>query len=348
MLPNPTTPSSSTDVRGAALALPVFHKIWLATLGAVLVTASLAGLTFAHTALSSPAQTAGAVAVAATGALIVHAVLVRLALQPIGLLTRTAERVAAGEDARAPSTALADPQVRRLTEVFNGALDHVAQERERLRALAARAREMHEADRVRTARELHENTAQLLTTLQLRLQVARRSADPAQRDAALDAMRKDIALAGEAVRQMAFQLRPPAIAEMGAGVALATYARQVCEPAGVEFSSDLASAARGLSVEVQTALYRIAREAVDNAIRHGAAESVTVSSRIDPPWLEVTVTDDGAGFSVPQVIDHAECLGIFEMEQRAERVGGHVTLRSAPGQGTSVRIQLPREAAGHR
>jgi two-component system, NarL family, sensor histidine kinase UhpB len=330
------------DIRRTALGLPVFHKIWLASVAVVIITAGLAVVAVASAGLPTAIGTASAAVVAAAGALLLQGMLVRLALRPIDLLAEAAERVTRGdESARVPITALADPQIRRVIEVFNEALEQVAGERERLRALAARAREIHEAERLRTAQQLHESVAQSLGSMLLRLQIVRRASTAEARDEAIHSIREDVASAAEAVQRIAFSLRPPAIADLGACAAIQAFAREMTRP-GVEVECELPSMKDELSSAAETTLYRIVEEAVENAVRHSSAQFILIRGRLRREWVEVEVVDDGKGFSVPSVVAGARCLGVFEMEQRAERLGGSVEVESEPGHGTTVRIQLPR------
>lgn len=332
-------------LRRSALRLPVFQKIWLASVAVVFLTAGLAGVAVSSAGLPTAIGTAAAALVAATGALLLQGVLVRLALRPVQLLAETAERVARGdESARVPVSSLADPQVGRLIEVFNDALARVASERKRLRSLAARAREVHESDRLRTAQQLHDSVAQSLGATLLRLAVVRRVPSVEARQALLDALRGEVASAADAVQRIAFSLRPPAIAELGASVAIQTYLRETASP-GLDIQCDLPRLKGELSAPAETTLYRVVQEAFENALRHSGARSIAVRGHLQREWLEVEVSDDGAGFSVPSVMDGARCLGLFEMEERAEALGGRVLVESKPGKGTRVRIRLPRQPA---
>src|SRR5690606_3517618 len=144
------------------------------------------------------------VLVGAAASVAVNALIVRLALDPLRELERTARRVAEGDlDARARPSRLADRDLRGVMDVLNEMLERVGSYRARLRAITARALEAAEEERKRLAQELYSDTAQSLSELMIRLRLARAQADLAGRDAALDEVRQGLAAAVERLRQYA-------------------------------------------------------------------------------------------------------------------------------------------------
>lgn len=338
--PTPPPPAAPLRWLGRALRLRVLHKLWLANAVLVFVVAMAAG-TLAARADGRLSLWAGAAVAAAAGALI-HLHLLRLALQPVTLLVRTAEQVAGGaEESRAPTSVFADPELERLVAVFNQSLDAVATDRRRLRDLATRAQDEQEAERLRIARTLHEGTVQTLTALLLGLRLVRRTPDRLEREVMLDSMRDDLVAATEAVRRAAFELRPAALDELGVGAAVERAAREACVGAGIELACELEPAGDALSHEAAITLYRLVQEAVENVIRHGHARRMWIQMLRQAGFVETTVRDDGRGFDVAETLAHGRCLGLFAMEQRAARVNGSVRVESSPGRGTRVVIRIP-------
>jgi two-component system sensor histidine kinase UhpB len=274
---------------------------------------------------------------------LVNALILSVALRPLHLLEDTARRVQDGDvDARVPYSPLLDSELERLTGTFNGMLDNLETYRQRLSGIAARAMKAEEQERMRIARELHDDTAQYLAALLIRLRLLRGVADPAARDAALDEFRVEIGEALERVRRFARGLRPPALDEFGLVPALESHVRGLSESVGIGIRVEAEPIENLLTQQAELALYRIAQEAISNAIRH--AEPTSVSVRIAPEAGSVVlnVVDDGVGFSVDEMVDSDDRgLGLFGMRERAAYVGGHVMIDSIPGRGTRVRAAVP-------
>jgi two-component system sensor histidine kinase UhpB len=332
----------------AVLRVPLFYKILIANaaivvLGAVVgTTITRAYLRSGHPGFSTPAFVALLALAGVAVTVLVNALILRLALSPLDLLEQTAARVQAGDvDARVPSSPVADRELERLSLTFNGMLDSLESYGQRLRDMAARALAAEEEERKRIARELHDDTAQSLAALMLRLRVVRGQEDRAARDRMLDELRAEIGEALERIRRFARGLRPPALDELGLVPALESHARTISEAAGIPVRVESGTVDGLLGPEAELALYRIAQEAVSNAVRHAGARSVQV--RIEPMERAVllTVRDDGRGFDVEKTrAGDRPGLGLFGMEERAGYLGGQLEIESRPGAGTVVRATI--------
>ncbi len=333
----------------ALLRVPLFYKILIANAALVLFGALLGSTLTASYVRAMPrgsiVDLASAFAVAGVGAtVLVNAVILRLALQPLELLERSAARVQAGDlDARAPLSPMADRELEQLTRTFNGSLDAAAAYRERLREVAARALYAAEEERKRIARELHDETAQLLAALLIRIRVVRNASDPAALEVLLDDMRREIGAALDGVRRFARGLRPPALDELGLIPAIESHIRSVGEVAGFPVRLEAEGVDAELSPEAELAVYRIVQEALSNVVRHAGATHAVVQLRREPEQLVVTVQDDGRGFDAVRVRS-AGGLGLFGMSERAAYLGGRVDVRSSPGGGTRVLAEIPLSA----
>lgn len=330
------------------LRLPLFYKILLANV-AVLVLGSAVGTLLAAMLVQamprrSPLQVVvPAVVVAVSLCTLVNAVILLVALSPLKLLERTAQRIHQGDlAARAPVSRLADADFIRLTGTFNRMLDSLASYRQGLRDIADRARRAEEDERKRIARELHDDTAQALAALLIRLRVARDAKDSATRDAQLEEVRSKMVETMEGIRRFARGLRPPALEEVGVVTAIAEHARSLSEMTGVQVEVEADHVDRQLSPDGELALYRILQEALSNAVRHAGAQTVRLRVQCANQNVVARVVDDGNGFVVA---DEAERrgggLGLFGMQERAEYVGGSVTIESRVGEGTSVGVAIP-------
>ncbi len=210
-------------------------------------------------------------------------------------------------------------------------------ERERLRASMAAA----ERERQRWALELHDQTLQGLAGFQLHLSDALDHGDP---DELRVAVERAIAQAEgeiEQLRVLIAELRPAALDQRGLQPAIEDLAQQVAASEGIEarVHVDLGAVGdRPLDAELRTAVYRLVQEALTNVVKHACANCVSIAVTGEPGGLEVTVTDDGAGFDPDAPLDG---YGLVGMRERVELVGGTLSIASAAGGGgTTVRAWL--------
>jgi two-component system sensor histidine kinase UhpB len=330
-----------------ALRVPLFYKILLANAALVLVGSIVGGLVTADFVRKHPGASlldlVGALAIGGILAtVLVNALILRLALHPLDALERTAARVHRGDlDARVPLSPVADRELDRLTRTFNAMLDTATRNRERLRQVAATALNAAEEERKRIARELHDETAQLLAALLIRIRVVKNANDPQAVSALLDDMREQIGGALEGVRRFARGLRPPALDELGLIPAIESHVRSIRAITEIDLSLHADEDVGGLPLEAELAVYRIVQEALSNVVRHSGAIRAAVRVAREPDRLVVTVEDDGHGFNVPEVRAAGRGLGLFGMGERAAYLGGRVDVQSTPGTGTRVRAEIP-------
>ena len=204
-------------------------------------------------------------------------------------------------------------------------------------------------ERAALARELHDEFGQLLTAAKLSASSlkampldglpAARQQQHAEKAANLcDVL--DMALHG--VRNVATQLRPPALDQLGLARALEGLAAQIERHAGLpcSVSIDKATRARVFGPVEGAALYRMVQELVNNAARHAAAASVRVELTTADGMVHLVVADDGRGFP-PEGERPAGTLGLKGLRERAELLGGQIAIESRTGRGTSVHITIP-------
>jgi signal transduction histidine kinase len=188
-------------------------------------------------------------------------------------------------------------------------------------------------ERRRLARDLHDGLAQEL--VHIWSQSRRLAADRAEPELEHIATGAERAL-DESRRAIAALTRPM---DEPLDVSVAQAAEEVAHRAGVSLSLELAE---GIAVEpeLREELLRIVREAVGNAVRHGRAGHVTVSLA-DGPALGLSIADDGAGFDLEQARRRRSGFGLTGMEERVNALGGSLRIESAPGQGTTVKVEVP-------
>jgi two-component system sensor histidine kinase UhpB len=145
------------------------------------------------------------------------------------------------------------------------------------------------------------------------------------------------------VRRIARELRPEALDDLGLVNALIALCNRIGAQNGPSVKRELQNELPALSPAVELVIYRIAQESLTNALRHSGAGSATLSLSANAEALTLTVTDDGQGMPTDIPSDTA---GIAGMRERALLVGGTLSIRSRPGQGTEVRLSIPVEQEG--
>ncbi len=198
-------------------------------------------------------------------------------------------------------------------------------------------------ERSRIAHELHDAVTQKLFSLRLTAEAARTllSRDPVRADAELANVRRLAAEAVDEVRAIVVGLRPVDLAGDGLDVALRKQIELLDRVHGATVRFDAAPIPR-MGAGCEEALYRIAQEALHNALRHGAPSSVDIRLEARNGRVVLEVADDGLGFD-PEGAAPTGQLGIASMRERAVAVGGNLTVASRPGEGTTVRVEVPTD-----
>ena len=235
-----------------------------------------------------------------------------------------------------PGPAIAPPapsgasEIERLRDSFERMLARLEAER---RQSAASALEAQERERARVALDLHDEVNQALTGLILRIEALRARA-PQELSADLAETAGVASRAMEELLTLARQLRPSSLDDLGLVAALAGLCEELDnDPIRVRFES--AGSFEEVSPETALVTYRIAQEALSNAIRHSGAVNVRVRLLQVGDGLELRVTDDGRGFSFDET---PSGLGLEGMRERAFLVGGRIEIESRPKLGTRVRL----------
>jgi signal transduction histidine kinase len=203
-----------------------------------------------------------------------------------------------------------------------------------------------EEERQRIARELHDDTAQRLATLILRIRRLAQEADAEARAGLLEDIRDEIVDAAEGVKRMARGLRPPEIEELGLALAITAHVRGLREGASFIVDTELGAVDQDLNVTAKLALYRIVQEALSNARRHAGATRVRVRLFREGAMVVAEVADNGRGFLSSRAVEKGGGLGLVGMRERATMVGGRLTVESEPGKGTTVRVAVPVQESG--
>jgi signal transduction histidine kinase len=227
----------------------------------------------------------------------------------------------------------------------------LAKRRARERVLEARFTAQLE-ERTRLAREIHDTLLQGFTGVSLQLLAAMgRRNNPAEYEAALGEV---LTLAQKTLadaRQAVWDMRPPALEEGDFAPTLGAVLERTLSDHSLVFDYVVRGLPRLLSKQAETVVFRVAQEAVANVVKHASAHAVRVTLAYENSSVRLTVADDGCGFTVDADFrTYAGHWGLLGMRERASQLRGKFVVRSAPGQGTRIVLQVPSGgvAAGAR
>ncbi len=273
--------------------------------------------------------------------LAVNLVALRAALRPLAAVRATIDAVRAGNlQARVHPGLLTDPEVEQVGQTLNGMLDELAEARAKMRALSAAIIAAQEEERRRISRELHDDTAQTLTSLLLYAKVLEQGDAPPHVREALAELREEVAASLEGVRRLARELRPSALDDLGLVPALQGYTQDLARRTKLPLRFVTSGGDYRLPPQVEIVLYRIAQEAVTNAAKHARATSIVVQLAREPGMATLSVRDNGVGFD-PATASPGQGMGLFSMRERAELAGGTLVVSTTLGRGTSVVARIP-------
>lgn len=220
---------------------------------------------------------------------------------------------------------------------------------ERYQTLLQRALTAQEEERKRIARELHDETSQLLTSLSLSLQAIigmakAQGIDDAQFLERLQRAHSHALHASTEVVRLMKELRPTLLDELGMAAAIRRYAKDTLEPSGIAVATAFSGADRRLQPEIEVTLFRVAQGAVGNILKHSEGRKASIRLECNDRECVLQVEDDGKGFDVKKVtgVDPSgRGAGLFTMKERVKLVGGACHIESGPGRGTKVYVKVP-------
>jgi signal transduction histidine kinase len=211
--------------------------------------------------------------------------------------------------------------------------------RQELQELSARLVSAQEEERRAISRELHDEVGQSLSALLMEAGNAAARVPPDSVDVRrhVDSIKKLAEASVNVIRNMTLLLRPSMLDDFGLVPALEWQAREVSKRTGLRVHVSAGESADDLPDALKTCIYRVVQEALHNCARHAQARSVKVVVEQKPAKIVLSVEDDGRGFDSGRV----RGLGLVGMEERVHHLGGVFGIRSAPGGGTRVAVELP-------
>ena len=214
-----------------------------------------------------------------------------------------------------------------------------------LRSLTHQMLHAQEEERKRISRELHDVIAQSLVGINVHLAgITHGGADnPAGFQRKIARTRRLVEQAVDIVHRFARELRPTMLDDLGLIPALQMFLKDFMESTGIRVSLKAFAGIEHLPATVRTVLYRIAQEALANVARHSKASRVEVSVRHADCMIRMEIKDNGQGFEVDAAsrAKKNSRLGLLGMKERAEMIGGLFQVESAPGDHTTVRVEIP-------
>ena len=229
------------------------------------------------------------------------------------------------------------------------ALDQIRQdliERENLRRQLLRHTVIaQEEERQRIARELHDETAQLLTAISLNLATLEGWAPDRPRVRPLvDRLQALISQMSEGIYRMVHDLRPAQLDDLGLAAALQFLVDEERRNSGLQVTLNVQGVCRRLDPLVETVFFRVAQEALANIVRHAQVNTAQVELSYEERQARLNICDQGIGFDVAADLLPPRGWGLAGMRERAESIGGDFVVRSLPGKGTEVSIVIPLAA----
>lgn len=225
----------------------------------------------------------------------------------------------------------------------------VNQQRTQLRTLTQKLNEVQENERRALARELHDEIGQALTAIQINLAAIQKEL-PANNFVRIRERATEATLLADQildqVRELALDLRPPMLDDLGLGPTLRWYLKRYSTRLKIEAELTMVGLEARPIPEIETTLYRVIQEALTNTARHAAASKVCVQLTCDESSVVVVVEDNGQGFDMAEVLARAgqpNGMGLLGMRERVTLLGGHFEIEAQPAQGTRLTFRIPWE-----
>ncbi|HEX9506824.1 MAG TPA: histidine kinase [Myxococcales bacterium] len=267
----------------------------------------------------------------------------RVQLEYEFLTARRAELKDQGQFLRSASQILADLQ-RMYGE--NGAPPTAAEGDKQFRDASRQVFQIIEEERMRIARDMHDGPAQSMANLVLQAEILERLLDrnPKQLVTELAEFKNSVRNALEETRQLIFDLRPMTLDDLGLVPTLRKFIKEYGDRYGLATRFNVVGQERRLPGNTEGVLFRIIQEALTNVHKHARAKMAEVTMNLQPNRVSVTIKDDGQGFDVARTeanLHKNKNLGLLSMRERAELEKGTLEIRSQPGRGTEVKVEIP-------
>ena len=244
----------------------------------------------------------------------------------------------------------AEESLRNSEHHYSQLLEQSRHMQEQLRLLSRQLLSAQEEERKMISRELHDQIAQTLTGINVRLASLKTESTLNNKglQKKISSTQRLVEKSVDIVHRFARELRPTVLDDLGLIPALHSFMKSFTRRTGVRASLTAFAAVERLDSAKRTVLFRVAQEALTNVARHAHASRVEVSIQKLPDCIGMKIKDDGKSFNVERVlhVNGGKRLGLLGMRERLEMVGGNFGVESAPGKGTTIMARIPIGKAG--
>jgi two-component system sensor histidine kinase UhpB len=344
--------SAGWRVRTRLDALTLFQKVVIGN-SLIMATGAIVGTWVTKTLVEQSNFTVATllVVLGISVSIVTNFAIMRAAFRPLDTIQHTVDEVSRGNSyARVRELRTGDPEIARLGETIDMMLNRLEQDTrtierhsQQIQVMSAQVLRAQEEERRRIARELHDETSQALNALLLSIEMAEeglRSAGSVEESLKrLDASKQLTAQTLDAVHNLAFDLRPTMLDDLGLVPSVRWFAKRQSETYGIEITVEIDGLEDRLPDQTEVALFRVVQEALTNVAKHAAAATARVRLRRTPEGIELLVEDSGSGFDPDQV--SGDRLGLFGIQERVTLLGGNLRIDSGRGRGTRLGVQVP-------
>lgn len=282
-----------------------------------------------------------------------------LLTKPLRELVNAAKRIGEGQLSHRVVLPWARDELGHLGAAFNemaAKLENAEKEQEKLWQTVLHKEKMRkfllnkvisaqEGERLRISRELHDETGQALSSVKMALASLDESLPQAEFNRRIKLMQITVTKALEEIHLLARQLRPSVLDKLGLATAVERFTKECAHHWGKDIGFTAIGFGEGeLPPETKITAYRIVQEALTNAVRHSEAENISIVLQIAENKMLAIIEDDGSGFIFAEVSEEAaesKHLGLFGMQERADMLGGRLSIETGPGKGTTIYVELP-------
>jgi two-component system sensor histidine kinase UhpB len=292
------------------------------------------------------------IAIGTTLSVIINFWIIKNALRPLSDLSVLVDQVQAGDPQIDPHyLEPTDPEISQLAITLDSLVRELNERNQELHALSGQAINALEEERMQIALTLHDDTGQSLSMMIINLEHLENILPDDQEDLQ-EKLAKTRTLAQDALanlRKIVYGLRPAILDDLGLLPAIRWYARENLEHAGIMVEVMEYGNCGNLPPRVNSTLFRISQEAINNIVRHSQATNAEITLVEEENRVILNIVDNGLGFdpnSVKEKAVQSHHMGILGMQERAELIGGSIELASTPGKGTRIQIGVPCAVAG--
>ena len=213
-----------------------------------------------------------------------------------------------------------------------------------MQTLSRQLMQVQERERRQLSHDLHDEIGQAVTAIKMNLQTMQRVADTS---IVQDTMNDSLGILDkilQRVRDLSLDLRPSLLDDLGLVPAVRWYVERQAQRAGLVAEVEAEKLLQDLEPDLSVACFRIVQESITNILRHAKATKIRVELRQTDQYLDLCIKDDGVGFRVRETsatVAGRSTLGLLGMQERAQALGGQVTIQSSPDRGTEVRVRMP-------